>query len=83
MTHPRPDHTHYYFARVTIPCREHGGHRAFLASVDDMAHILADDIAAHHERAGMYVEVQKFTLPRGIGDDLFTAVAENSDDLPY
>ena len=83
MAHPHGDGENIYIARVEYGCMDHGRHTVFLASLDDLAHILAADLAKHHRRTGLKVLVEEIKLPRTAVRPLFDDDLENEDDVPF
>lgn len=83
MAHPHGDGQSICIARVEYGCLDHGRHVVFMASLDNLAHILAADLKSHHERSGMTVTVDELTLPRTTVRSLFTDDMEMTDDIPF
>jgi hypothetical protein len=83
MAHPHGDGSSIYLARISIPCKDHDEHVVFFGSLDNLAHVLASDMAAHYAAADLTLNVQTFTLPRELAGEMVVAVTEDADDIPF
>lgn len=77
----KPSGRPLHFAKLFIPCSEHGGHRVILGSVDDTSHLLADVLKRWHHDHGMRCLIDYATVDAEAARDATEGIS--IDDLPF